>query len=444
MNVLLLHTHDTGRFIGPYGFAADTPCLSALAREGALFRQAFSAAPTCSPSRAALMTGQYPHECGMYGLAHRGFSLPNYSHHLAGYLRRFGFETVLCGIQHEAPDAGQIGYTRILDDQNFDMGNIEFDSIAFDRKNAALVCDYLRAPHEAPFFLSFGMYNTHRRWMPHDPRFDPRYLAPFPGMCDVPENRRDMADFLHSVNLCDTLVGQVLQTLEETGQKENTLVIFTTDHGPAVPDMKCTLYDLGTGISLILRRPGTAGGQCIDTPVSNLDLFPTICDICRLEKPSWLSGQSLAGLLTGGSAPAERAIFSEINYHAAYQPARAVRAGRYKYIRHFLPAQSPILANVDNCPEKTFLFEQGVYAHRQTPGEELFDLYADPGEKENLAFSERYAARLADMRRQLLHWMESTDDPLLAGSVAAPAGARINSPDDYCAEDLKEQKEGAV
>ena len=148
MNILLLHTHDSGRFLQPYGYALETPHLKTLAERGTLFRQAFSVAPTCSPSRAGMLTGQYPHNCGMFGLAHRGFSLPDYQHHMARYLTNFGYETVLCGIQHEAPSADLLGYTKILDGQAFDMGCIDFDSFAFDRENAGLVCDYLKQPRD--------------------------------------------------------------------------------------------------------------------------------------------------------------------------------------------------------------------------------------------------------------------------------------------------------
>lgn len=97
MNILYVHTHDTGRFIQPYDGSIPTPNLMKLAKEGTLFRNAYCCGPTCSPSRAALLTGQHPHMNGMYGLAHRGFSLNDYSKHLANYLKRFGYETALFG-----------------------------------------------------------------------------------------------------------------------------------------------------------------------------------------------------------------------------------------------------------------------------------------------------------------------------------------------------------
>lgn len=438
MNILYLHTHDSGRFFEPYGCPVKTPHLQKFAQQATLFRQAYSAAPTCSPSRAGLLTGQYPHNCGMFGLAHRGFKLSHPDHHLAHYLKQCGYETALCGIQHEAEDPGSLGYSLILDPQDFNMGLIDFDSVSFDRRNAQLVCDYLEAPHSKPFFLSFGMYNTHRKWREHDPNVDARYVAPFPGVHDNEQNREDMANYLSSVKLCDDLAGQVLAALERTGLRENTVVIFTTDHGPAVPGMKCTLHDGGIGVGLILDYPSNpARGKCIDAMVSQLDLFPTLCEVCGIDKPHWLEGTSLLPLLKGEQEELHHMLFAEMNFHAAYEPVRCARTKRYKYIRRFDEDLTVILSNIDNCPEKTFLYENECLAGSSHHSEALYDLYADPMEQRNLAGCENYAQIRAQMLSALTHWMEESHDPLLHGALKAPEGALLNHRSDYCAEDLK-------
>src|SRR5690606_25386251 len=99
-NIVYFHSHDTGRYIRPYGHALDTPNYQRLAEEGLLFRQAYPSAPTCSPSRAGLLTGQTPHAAGMLGLAHRGFRLNDPTRHLATTLRDAGYSTTLAGVQH--------------------------------------------------------------------------------------------------------------------------------------------------------------------------------------------------------------------------------------------------------------------------------------------------------------------------------------------------------
>lgn len=98
-NIIYLNSHDTGRYVRPYGYSVATPKLQQLAEEGVVFRRAFSASPTCSPSRAALLTGRYPHEVGMLGLSHRGFSLIDHHQHLSHVLRTAGYRTALAGLQ---------------------------------------------------------------------------------------------------------------------------------------------------------------------------------------------------------------------------------------------------------------------------------------------------------------------------------------------------------
>src|SRR5260370_32174052 len=114
-NILYIHWHDTGRYVQPYGHAVPTPNIQRLAEQGVLFRKAFSAASTCSPSRAALLTGQAPHSSGMLGLAHLGFALHDYHQHLLHTLRKAGYQSVLIGMQHIAPanNVGIIGYDHI-------------------------------------------------------------------------------------------------------------------------------------------------------------------------------------------------------------------------------------------------------------------------------------------------------------------------------------------
>ncbi|HSH79667.1 MAG TPA: sulfatase-like hydrolase/transferase, partial [Herpetosiphonaceae bacterium] len=114
-NIIYLHSHDTGRYIQPYGHAVPAPRIQRLAEEGMLFRKAFCAAPTCSPSRAALLTGQSPHSSGMLGLAHRGFGLHDYHQHLVHTLRRAGYHSTLIGMQHVAREPETIGYDQILE-----------------------------------------------------------------------------------------------------------------------------------------------------------------------------------------------------------------------------------------------------------------------------------------------------------------------------------------
>jgi len=164
MNIIYMHTHDTGRFIEPYGHGIPTPHLKQMADEGTLFRQAYNAGPTCSPSRAGLVTGLCAHSSGMTGLAHRGFALADYSQHMASYFSSQGFETVLSGVQHEASykRVDELGYTISLKSEEMPVpeNGDHAQAAKFmqrDKANAKSVARYLKTRDSSkPFFLSFG------------------------------------------------------------------------------------------------------------------------------------------------------------------------------------------------------------------------------------------------------------------------------------------------
>ncbi len=436
MNILYLHTHDTGRFIQPYGHPIPTPNLMALARAGVLFRNCFDAAPTCSPSRAAMLTGMNAHSSGMLGLAHRGFCLKDPSQHLANHLRRHGFETVLCGVQHEAvaDQPALLGYERILvagaTPTARDMAEAADRGrrmMAMDLAHVQAVAQYLREPHERPFFLSFGMFCTHRPFPAPDPDIDPNYVLVPPPLPDAPDVRQDMAGFITMARCADTCVGIVLDALAASGLEDDTFVFFTTDHGIAFPRMKCHLYDAGIGVALIMRAPGyTRPGQVCDALVSHLDIYPTVCQIAGVPLPPWLEGKSLLPLLAGETDSVRDAVFAEVTYHAAYEPMRCIRTDRWKYIRYFDDFDQLVKPNIDDGLTKQFLLRYGLAGAAHDPAEMLFDLVFDPAERHNLASSPAHAAIRAELANRLAQWMRDTADPLLAGYVPKPAGARVN------------------
>lgn len=416
-NILYLHSHDTGRFIQPYGHAVETPHLQRLAEDGVLFRQAFCAAPTCSPSRSALLTGQAAHSSGMIGLAHRGFRLNDYGQHIVHTLRQAGYVTALAGMQHEAADASAIGYDQILPVRSRAAADV-----------TPVAADFLANAPEQPFFLSVGFEETHRDFPDPGPAEDARYTLPAPGLPDTPRTRADMAAYNASARLLDDGVGAILAALDQHGLADNTLLICTTDHGIAFPGHKCTLTDWGIGVMLIMRGPGEwRGGRVIDGMVSHIDLFPTICEWLEIEPPPWLQGRSLLPLIRGEAAEINEAIFAEVTYHAAYEPQRAVRTGRWKYIRRAVEQSTPVLPNSDDGPSKEEWLAYG-WQNRTLAREQLYDLIFDPEERNNVAADPTLTSILDEMRERLDLWMEETDDPLRHGAVPAPSGAKINDP----------------
>lgn len=422
MNLIYLHTHDTGRYLQPYGYNIPTPRLQELAEQSTLFRNNYCCGPTCSPSRSSMLTGMYPHNCGMMGLAHRGF-LIDYTKHLAQFLGRNGYETVLCGMQHEAPDATMIGYDRVY---IADKAGMEH-ATEWDEANGRSAIKFLQEAHDRPFFLSYGLEHTHRPFTEFDEDILPDYLCPPTPLPNTPEIRGDMAGFITSARRADCCLGALLDEVYRLELEKDTVILYTTDHGIAFPLMKCNLYDSGIGTALMLRYPGnSSAGTVTDALTSHLDVFPTLCDLLGLEKPEWLQGKSLLPLLRKETGSVNDAVFAEVTYHASYEPHRAVRTDRFKYIRRFNPDHTvPALANIDNSPSKDYMLTRGL-KEMQIEQEQLFDLALDPNECCNRVGDPAYTEALEEMRGRLDRFMRETADPLLKGPVSLPKGAFVN------------------
>ncbi len=252
--------------------------MQALADQGVLFREAFCAAPTCSASRACLLTGQYGQSNGMLGLAHRGWSLRDYSHHIVHTLRKVGYTSTLIGEQHISKDPQAIGYDEVVK-----VPTTRVESVA------PLAMDVLRRERDRPLFLSVGFFETHREFLGPGSLRDVQYSKPPNNLPDAPEVRADVAAFKASARSLDHGVGVVLNELDAGRLGENTLIIFTTDHGMPFPGAKATLYDRGLGVDLILRGPEPfGGGRVLDELVSHIDLYTTVCEYLEIERPPFL------------------------------------------------------------------------------------------------------------------------------------------------------------
>jgi len=423
-NILYLHTHDIGRYCQPYGYPVPTPNMQKLACDGVLFRQAFTPGPTCSPGRAALLTGRYPHSCGMLGLVgpnfnREGFRLNDYSRHIVHTLGdKAGYHSALIGIQHVANNPKKIGYDELVPLAPVPDGTRH----RFAERTTRSAEKWLRNPPRKPFFLSVGYALTHRPFGDPGEQEDPRYCRPPAPICDTPETRRSMAAFKTRARILDSMYGRVLEALKAGGLEKNTLVLCTTEHGIAFPAMKCNLNDHGTGVMLIMRGPGGfTGGKVFDSMVSLIDVFPSLCDLLRIEKPRWLQGRSFMPMVRGETDRINNEIFGEVTYHGVYEPKRSIRTERWKYIRRWPGRTKPVSWNCDPSPAKE-LWEAHGWAEKPVPDEELYDLIFDPMERDNLMLHPTDQNRKAAerLRKRLYAWMEETDDPLLKGPVVDP------------------------
>ena len=416
VNVVILHTHDTGRHLGVYGRGPATPNLERLAEEGVVFDNAFCSAPQCSPSRSSLFTGMMPHCNGLIGLAHRGFKMDeaSFGKHLAAVLSRAGYNTQLFGFQHECVDPFNLGYQEVHSGKQRKVAEV-----------ADAAVDFLKETPKQPFFMSLASSETHRaftegRKCQGEVRI-PHYLP------DHPDVALDINNLNYDAEAVDTAYGRVLDAIDERGLRGNTLVIYTTDHGIAFPGSKSTLFDPGIETSLIMRGPGDIqGGERILALVSNIDVMPTILEATGVDGHETIEGKSLLPVIRGEVQEINSEIFVEQTYHAGYDPMRGIRTNDFKYTRNYEPRTHYFYANVDAGHSKTVVSEKTVFFTRARDPEFLFNLKNDPEERNNLVDDAGHQRVLDDLRKKMSAWMETTDDPMLEGFVPPPEGSVVS------------------
>ncbi|MCA1809918.1 MAG: sulfatase-like hydrolase/transferase, partial [Lentisphaerae bacterium] len=279
-NIVVFVSHDTGRHISPYGIpTVKTPHAERLAAEGVMFENAFCASPGCCPSRAALFSGRAPHSVGMYGQAgalSNAFRFASDATHAARYFKDLGYETLLLGLAHEIAGAlspghyfDGIGFDILKPSQGVKAGTLDTELPA--------ILD-LRLEPDKPFYLQIGTKETHTPYL-----FDG--VEPFDELgVTIPESavlgdgagtREEFSLIQGAVNRLDEGLGHMLNFLDERGLSDNTLLVFTADHGLPLPREKTTLYDRGIGVLLMMRYPGVfAPDQRCKGLVSHIDVLP--------------------------------------------------------------------------------------------------------------------------------------------------------------------------
>jgi N-sulfoglucosamine sulfohydrolase len=431
-NILIITFHDLGRFLGCYGHeTVQSPHIDALADEGILFEKAFCTAPQCSPSRAALFTGRYPHSNGVMGLTHGGFAwdLAPDEKHLGQILQEAGYHTALLGIHHESRRHHEVG--RIA--ARCGMNEIDLAGNGESVTQRALDTMARLSKGSKPFYLQVGYREPHRQKPKNKVEknymgFTADYMEPDstlgvsvpPYLVDNEKAWQEVAELQGAVRYVDECVGRLLAGLAELGLAQNTLVILTTDHGVALPRAKCTLYDPGLEVALIMRLPGIERRGRISDLVSNIDIVPTILELLDLPVEERIQGRSLLGLLAGKpEATRRRAIFGELTYHEYYDPMRCIRTETHKLIVNFSSAPSFM-----DCSQSWWPRTQPVVPEdpRTTyhPPVELYDLTGDPFESRNIADLASAQAVRDALLAELYNWMQATDDPLLHGPVPCP------------------------
>lgn len=385
-NILFAFADDWGRFASAYAQldgpgtmndALQTPAFDRVAREGVLFRHAFVSAPSCTPCRSALLSGQHFWRTGR-GSILRGAvwdgSQPSYPLLLqeAAYHLGETYKVWSPGTPVDAPyGGGQYAYekaggrfnqfsqhvTRLV------AGGMSIEAAKqtlYDEVLANFDAFLAARPPSQPFCYWFGPTNVHRQWVQGSGKalwgIDPDTLqGKLPAFLpDVPEVREDLADYFGEIQAFDTVLGLILKRLEGLGELDNTLVAVSGDHGaPGFPHGKCNLYDFGSSVSLAIRWGGARGGRVVDDLVSLTDLAPTFLEVSGVAVPARMTGRSLVGILQSEKAglvePSRNAVFIGRERHVDSAradfmpyPQRAIRTKEFLYIVNFRPERWPL------------------------------------------------------------------------------------------------------
>ena len=415
-NVLMITCHDIGRHIGCYGVrTVHTDNLDGLAEKGIRFENYFATDCVCSPSRGGILTGRYPQANGLMGLTHQpwGWSFKKGERHLAEILRDAGYETILVGLQHvTSGDPASLGYQRVLSPERKARQTVQATKELLKKAKK----------QDRPFFMKVGFFEVHRPFtVGKDTEkgiFIPHFLK------DTPEIREDLAMFQGTIRFFDKCIGEILETLRTSQVADNTLVVFTSDHGIPYPGAKWCLYDPGIQTPLIMHHPATVleGGKVFKQLMSNVDFLPTLLDILGVDIPQNIQGYSFKDVIEGTRIDSPRnEIFAQRTSHALRDnTSRTVRTTRYKLIRYFEPGRL-IEFPTDAVPQRVAEHTERPKRNMgKRPVVQLFDLKQDPHERNDLAASPEYADIVRDLSNRLWRWMEEVGDPILKGPLVTP------------------------
>ncbi len=417
----------------PYGHdSIMTPNLQRLSEEGMRFDNAFVTISSCSPSRASIVTGRYPHQTNAEELH---WPLPEEQTTFVEKLKEKGYWTGAAGKWH----LGDAVRDRFDEVREVDTSGFQLPSGAAAKagkfvetlegeaqSGSADWIPLMKArPKGQPFFLWLAALDPHR---PYHPGIIPEGSRPEeikvpPYHPDTPAVRADYQLYYDEITRFDRYVGEVMDELEKQGVSENTLILVISDNGRPFPRDKTTLYDSGIKTPWIVRWPATvAPGTVCKRIVSTVDIAKTFMRLGGIQKiGQTFEGVDFSPLLTNPKKPIRDFIFAEKNWHDFEDHVRAVRNERYKYIRNSYP-DLPQTPSADGLRSPTYIEllrlreEKELTAAQQScflkprPEEELYDTKLDPFELRNIAGDERYGPLLRAMQTALQDWEARTKD----------------------------------
>ncbi len=459
-NIVFVIADDLSPTLGCYGdMAAVTPSIDRLAADGTLFRYAFATTASCSASRSVILSGLHNHRNGHYGHLHsyHKFSSFPWVKTLPVLLAKAGYRTARAGKHHNGPEDIYFFETKI-------KGN------ARSTVEMANNCEeFIKADDKKPFFLYYATSDPHRgggeaNELPHKPNrfgnkpnkgaypgvkevfYDPAKVTVPPFLPDTPETRAELAQYYQSTSRVDQGHGRLMEILKKNGKWENTIIIFTSDHGMAFAGGKTTVYEGGLRVPFIVRNPyQKERGNTNNAMLSFVDIVPTLLDFAggydakngaakpelammpagrgTKKGPYKFHGRSFLPILAEKNPNGWDRINASHTFHEIqmYYPMRVVRDRKYKLIWNIAhPLPYPFASDLWAAPSWQAQWKKGqsanygkktVREYINRPQFELFDISADPNEAVNLAADAKYAKVLEEYKAKLKAFQNSTQDP---------------------------------
>lgn len=443
LNVVLILADDMSPDLSMLGTPGiQTPNIDALAAEGVYFEHAFSASASCSPSRTAILTGMWPHSNGNWRNVHTPpLNLPDVAFtSKSKYQDKVGIGKDVATLPEVFKANGY--YTAITQKLHLSPAwRYPYDGRDPVQSTPArfntVIKQFINAAGDQPFFIHANVaaphrpYRTHLKQNPNQelPAAESIVVPSF--LPDTPGVRRDMQEYLACVEIADACVGAILDALEDQGVRDETLIIFTSDQGMPIHHAKASGYPAGMHIPLAIAGPSIEGGRVNATPVSQIDYAPTILEMCGIDIPEIMQGESLAPILAGcETLEGRHYVFAEHNSHGPdpkeHYPQRVVTDGNWYYILNLNPEKSQrlpddlrgvevwgnyaydaIIAAKDSHPKEYSFLTQ---FDGPRPAEHLYQLDVDPWGVNDLAKNPERREQLEHMRRKMADWRAATSD----------------------------------
>ncbi|WP_339623462.1 sulfatase [uncultured Winogradskyella sp.] len=443
LNVVLILMDDQGYDTSVDGMTGiKTPNFDALSKEGMRFTNAYASVPSCSPSRSSINTGMYPHANGhwrntitpsltdgdeAFGRQAKRVDkvgIHEYIKTLPEILKENGFYTAITQKFHMSPP-WKFPYT--------ERNPVHNDP----EKYKQVIGDFIEASGEQPFFFQANISPPHRNFDAHMNKF-PEYMPNVNNIVvpdylpDTPMMREDLSKYYGCVQLADACAGAIIETLKAKGQFDNTLIIYTSDHGQPYHRAKASAYGEGLHVPYVVAGPNVTKGQISEALISHTDIMPTVLSFLGLPIPETVQGQSLLPVFSGNAKKVKdrNYVFAEHNSHGPdpkeHFPSRIVFDGQFYYIKNLMPNKSYLLpadlraykgwhnksydATIEAKDTHPMQYNLLRLLENGRPAEELYDMKKDPYQLVNIINELKHKEKVTELRTALKKWRKKSGD----------------------------------